>query len=323
MFPRGKKAARPLPPKAIRFGDVFHSEKMPTPPLAFGHYNLMADEPWHMLGNDAFSNCVFVSAAHDLYLWSLIGGRPRIRITTLDTLSDYNAVTGFKMDDPSTDRGTDMGDAAEYYRNVGIRDATNTRHRVDSYVALTPGDTSQLALATYLFGAVDIGLMLSDDADAQFDAGLPWTVTATQPSGGHCVSVVGRDADGFFLVVTWGRLHRVAPSFIAKFMDEGYAYLSDKIIGIKGLSLEAFDKPMLKRMLARVSQAPPVVTAPVSVLAHLDLDLGPVMPTQKQFDVAFKVLRADIDKSGYGFMMSDDKLRPFSDEIAIAVVGAA
>ena len=320
MYPRGKKAAKPLSPRAIRFADVFHSAKMPTPPTVFGHHDLMGKEPWHVLGNDTYGNCVLVSAAHDLYLWSLIGGRPRVRITTLDTLSDYHAITGFVLDDPATDQGTDMAEAAEYYRTVGIRDSSNNRHRIDSYVALTPGDTRQHALAAYLFGAVDIGLSISDEQDDQFDAGQPWTVTSTEPTGGHCVSVVGRDALGFFLVVTWGKLQRVAPSFIEKYMDEGYAYLSDAIIGLKGLSLEAFDKPMLKRMLARVSASPVQATAPAAAVA---LDLGPATPTREQFAVAFKVLRADIDKSGYGFMMSDAKLKPFSDEITIAVVGAA
>lgn len=76
----------------------------------------------------------------------------RARITTRDTLSDYADQAGFRADLPHTDQGTDMAAAAEYHRKVGIRDATNTRRRVQSYVYLTPGNIWQLALATHLFG---------------------------------------------------------------------------------------------------------------------------------------------------------------------------
>lgn len=319
LYHLGKQPARPLPPKAIKFADVFHSEKMPVPPMVFGHHALV--EKWYGLGNDTWGNCVWVAKAHMHMLWSLMGGYPRDRFTILDTLSDYHDQAGFVIDDPSTDQGTDLQAAAEYHRKIGVRDATNTRRRVDSYVALTPGDTEQLALAVHIFGAVEIGLALSNDAEVQFERGQPWHETNSEPIGGHCVTIVGRDADGFFLCVTWGRLHRISPTFIETYMDEGYAYLNDEILNQQGLSREAYDKPALARMLAGISK-------PVNRTAAHALALSPEAmdnagyPTQAQFDVAFKILRAAIDRSGYGFMLSDKKLKPFADEIAIGVVGA-
>ena len=114
-YKTGKLPAEPIGTK-IRFGDIFVN--LPRPPMVFGHQDLMGSEPWHMLGNDEVGNCVFAAAAHDLYLWSLIGHGPRVRITTLDTFSDYHAVTGFIPGYPSTDRGTKMADAVEYYRSA-------------------------------------------------------------------------------------------------------------------------------------------------------------------------------------------------------------
>lgn len=119
LYKRGKKPATLLSPKAIQFSDVFNAIELPTPPDAFGHRALMKSEPWHMLRNDEYGNCVWAAKAHMHYLWSPIGGRPRVRITTRDTLSDYADQAGFRADLPHTD----MAAAAEYHRKVGIRDA--------------------------------------------------------------------------------------------------------------------------------------------------------------------------------------------------------
>lgn len=40
-------------------------------------------------------------------------------------------------------------------------------------------------------------------------------------------------------------------------------------------------------------------------------------------DAAFKVARAEIDNAGYGFLVSDDKVRMFADPVAEAAVKAA
>ena len=336
-YQRGKKAAQPLPAKAFLFSEIFHAKapSMPVPPAVFGHQALV--EAWHMLGNDEFGNCVWAAKAHMHMLWSLLGSNVRDRFTTFDVLSDYGAQTGFKATDPSTDQGTDMQAAAEYHRLIGVRDATNTRRKVTAYVALEPRNNDQLALATYLFGAVEIGVMLPADCDDLFDQGKVWTVTKSKPTGGHTVCIVGRDADGNFLAVTWGKLQRIAPAFLHAYMDEGYAYLNDEILNLKGLSVLAYDKPTLARMLSHVSTSTAVHTdSPVSadeveadapealatILSPTPTPVKPAVPTQAQYDIAFKILRADVDKSGYGWMMADATLRTYTDAVTLGIVRA-
>ena len=45
-------------------------------------------------------------------------------------------------------------------------------------------------------------------------------------------------------------------------------------------------------------------------------------PTDEQFEAAFKLMGEFLDNSGYSWAISKDKLKPFADQIAIAVVAA-
>lgn len=330
MYPLGKKAAGPLSKKAIMFSDVFDATKMPAPPMEFGKQGLI--KSWFTYGNDEYGDCVWAAKAHMHMLWPLLGGYKRNYFWTNNVLSDYSACTGFKADDPNSDQGTDMKTAAEYHRKTGVRDSHGNRHRVSAYVNMIPGNIDQLAMATYVFGAVELGVLMTADNMKQFDKGEPWTVTADHPIGGHCIPVFGRDADGNFLCVSWGKVARLSPAFIEKYMDEGIAYLDTQILDQAGLSQSAYNKATLLKMLAKVSPQP-VVKTPEQIAAAEGLDnevirYGMVsaedkaFPTDEQFEISFKLLRGLLDQSGYGWALSNEKLRPYSDQIAIGVVSA-
>ena len=325
MYALGKKAASPLNKKAIMFDQVFDTSKIPTPPIVFGNQALV--KTWYTYGNDEWGDCVWAAKAHMHMLWSLMGGHPRDRFTTFDVLSDYAAQTGFNASDPNSDQGTDMKAAAEYHRKIGVRDATNHRRQVTSYVNLQPGSVGQLAVATYIFGAVEIGVMITEDNMKQFDQGKPWTVTKADPVGGHCIPVFGRDVDGNFICVTWGRIQKITPAFIKKYMDEGIAYLNEEILNKLGLSDEAYDKATLQKMLAQVS-ALRVAEVETEEVVRYGFAAMPEagtnkFPSDEQFNTAFKILRTAIDKSGYGWALSDANLKIYSDEVAFGVVNAA
>lgn len=251
MLKLGKKPARPGAVQ-FRFGAFFNAEKLPTPPMAFGHvYGSEQQLPWGMLANDQWADCVFAGAAHETMIWT----NEAHGLAAFDdacVLSDYAAVTGFDPDDPSTDQGTDMQQAASYRRKTGILDAGGRRHKIDSYVGLIPGDANQLALAAYLLGAVGVGLRFPDSAMSQFEAREPWTIVDQQtPAGGHYVPCVGRNSHGHFLVITWGRLQAMTPEFYARYCDETVAYLSIEALS-KNLSPEGFDAAQLSAALRSI-----------------------------------------------------------------------
>jgi hypothetical protein len=313
----GKKPASPLKKKAIRFSDIFNLAKLPTPPQEFGHSELIKN--WGMLGNDEFGCCVWASKAHCHMLWSRMGQHVLDQFTTFNVLSDYAAQTGFSASDPESDQGTDMKEAAEYHRKIGVLDRAKVRRRVSSYINNALGNIEQIAVCAYIFGAVEIGVILSKENMDQFDNEQVWTVTGT-PVGGHCVPIVGRDGNGDFIAISWGRTFRMSPAFIQTQMDEGITYLSDQTINRMGKS-GGFDRATLDQMLAKISPQIFAVEQPAEESIRYGL-MAARQPNKAQYDTAFKLLRKGVDSTGYGFMIADPALRVFSQQIAEGVVAA-
>jgi hypothetical protein len=246
----GKLPARP---DAVRFkfGAIFNAAALPAPPSRFGHYNLPI--AWQEFANDQYSDCVFAGAAHEHMVWLNECGKA-VSFTDQAVLSDYTAVTGFDPAKPATDQGTDMSAAASYRRKTGIADASGARHKVDSYVALRPGDFDQLMLATYLTGACGVGIRVPATADAQFDAQSPWDAAAdSEIVGGHYIPCIGRNSAGNLLCVTWGRLHAMTPKFYETFCDEAICYIDLEAMGAKGLTPEGYNATQLQQDLAALT----------------------------------------------------------------------
>ena len=182
---------------------------------------------WGMLGNDQYGDCVFAGAGHETMFWN-DEAKSSLDFTDGSILSDYSAVTGFSPTNPDSDQGTDMQVAASYRRKTGIVDAHGKRHMITAYLALHPGDVTQLKQAIYLFGAVGIGIEFPSTAMAQFNAGKPWTIQPkAQIEGGHYVSAVGYSKTHVY-IVTWGKVQRMSWAFFKKYCDEAVAYLSEE-----------------------------------------------------------------------------------------------
>lgn len=224
MLKLGKLPARPGAVQ-FQFSTYFRAGKLPTPPAIFGDFYKIA--AWGMLANDSVGDCVLAGGAHETMLFRAEGAEAPAIFRDSDVLSDYTAITGYDPSDPSTDQGTDMEAAAAYRRKTGLIDSQGHRHTVDAYVALHPGNLDMLANAVYLLGAAGVGIQFPGSAMDQFNAGQPWDVVpGAEVDGGHYVPCVGRNGQGNFLVVTWGKLQEVTPKFFATYMDEGVAYVS-------------------------------------------------------------------------------------------------
>ncbi|MBO0878932.1 MAG: hypothetical protein J2P17_00800 [Mycobacterium sp.] len=215
---------------------------LPKIPPVFGHQSTVSQ--WGMYGNDQYGDCVWAGAGHEHLLWNAANNRT-IAFTDDNILSAYSAVTGFNPDDPSTDQGTDMLTAAKYRQQTGLTDAAGNMHKIGAYLALKPGDINELAAASYLFGAVGIGIVVTDRAMEQFQNGQPWKpVWCAHVEGGHYVPVVGRNADGNFVAVTWGALQELTPKYYVKQSDEVIAYVSQDYL-TADKSPEGFDQAAL------------------------------------------------------------------------------
>lgn len=234
VLPRGKKPARPGA-VALRFGDYFNSIAIPVPAVI--------DPPnvrdWRMLGNDTLADCVQAGAAHETMAFVTAAGRGTPLFTNRCVLADYAAVN---PDDPTYMGGTDVQQFMSYRRKTGIIDGSGMRHLIDVYAALEAGNIDQLALAVHLFGAVGVGVRLPDTADDQFRRNEVWDVKPNAPPGmGHYISLVGLNADGNLIFVSWGRLQCATPAWVREYMDEGVAVFSRERLNDKGLSPEGYD----------------------------------------------------------------------------------
>jgi hypothetical protein len=204
-----------------------------------------------MLANDRYGCCVFAGAAHETMLLAKEAGRA-VAFSDACVLSDYSALTGFDADDPSTDQGTDMQQAAAYRRTTGVLDAAGARHVIAAYLALEPGRVDHLLLAAYLFSVVGIGLVLPSSAIDQSKRGETWDLVNGSPSaGGHYVPLVGRLASGMLVAVSWGRAQLMTARFFQAFCDEAIAYVSTEDL-IDQRSPEGFSYSDLIRDLAEL-----------------------------------------------------------------------
>jgi hypothetical protein len=163
------------------FDTYFSASDLPMPPLMFGKPWLVNE--WNIFSNDKVGDCVLAGAAHETILWRAEAGTP-VEFTDASVLSDYSAVTGYDPANPDSDQGTDMQVAASYRLKTGVSDKDGTRHKIDAYVALSPGNLDQVALAAFLFGAVGVGIQFPSSAFDQFDHGEPWDPVA----GSHIIN---------------------------------------------------------------------------------------------------------------------------------------
>jgi len=243
----GKKPARhgAVKFKLSRYADAI---VLPQAPATFGHDGLIGAKNWLMLGNDVYGDCVWAGAAHETMMLEREAGNV-VTFAEAGVLHDYAAVTGFDPAKPQTDQGTDMQAAADYRRKTGILDAGGKRHIIAAYLALDPGNLTHLYQATYLFGAVGIGLELPESVFDQANSGKPWDVVPqSRNAGGHYVPLVGRSVDGLH-VVTWGALQVMTEAFLKTYCDEAFAYVSQDCL-VAQKSPEGFDYAALLRDLA-------------------------------------------------------------------------
>lgn len=226
---------------------------LPKPPNVFGHDRLV--ETWGMLGNDRYGDCVWAGAAHEHMLWNIAAGRLITPFREQDVLSDYAALTGFNPRDPNSDQGTDMRQACGYRRSRGIVDATGTRHKIGAYIALDAGDIEQLKIATYLFGAVGVGIQFPSTAMDEFDEGGTWSYHRNaQIEGGHYIPVVAW-RHGHPICITWGREQPMSKAFFENYCDEAFVMVATDQLDKTGRTPEGFNVDQLNADLTAVTSA--------------------------------------------------------------------
>lgn len=245
----GKKPARKYSVQ-FRLGDYI--QDVVTIPKVFGFVLPTVD--WGLLGNYECGDCVVAGAAHETMLWSRSAGKGLTRFDDTGVIRQYRIASGWNgiSNDP-TDVGLDMQEFASHRRKFGILDADGEIHKIKAYAAVS--GVNELIQATYIFGAVGVGLMMPESTFDQFDAQRPWDiVSGSRVVGGHYVPCVGRNSKGHLLFITWGRLQAATPNFVARYMDEAIAYVSPDFITARGLSPRLVNQAKLEADLAALAK---------------------------------------------------------------------
>ncbi len=259
----GKQPPKPKP-KDLQWSSLAARVQMPSVPARFGHANLFQD--WWMLGNgpddsvkpgfQGAGDCVWAGAAHEHRLINKLVHKVDVQFTGADVISDYAAVTGYDPDDPSTDNGTDVHEALDYRRKIGIRDAKGVRHKIGAYVAIDPNNWDHLRQAAFIFGAVGIGFEFPNSAWDQFDHGRPWDVVPNDGGndGGHYVPIMGAPSADKVGVVSWGKRQEMTRAFYEKYNDETWVYITPEELNEKGTGLHGFDMTKLNQFLSALKK---------------------------------------------------------------------
>lgn len=246
----GKRPANPETAPKLKFRNYIDQAKLPPLPTgAFGHQALV--KSFGMLANDRLGCCVISGAGHEVMLWNAEAATP-VSITDASTIKNYELFTGYNPSDPDSDQGTDMSAAAARRRKTGLVDATGKYHKIGAYVALTPGDWTELRYATYLLDGVGIGINFDERWMTAFNQHKPWDVLKHPKwAGGHYVTAVG--FDGLDIeVVTWGALQKITQGGYKMANDETFAYISAEKLK-NGKSLEGFDLAALTADLTAIT----------------------------------------------------------------------
>jgi hypothetical protein len=258
--------------KDLRYADIRPVDLiLPTLPTTWGHGMDFGNKGWLMLGNGpddtvfpgfgGAGDCAWAGPGHETMQTQHEAGAPVSTFsgkTIIDQYAAYIAsVNNGQAYDPHTganDMGSNVRDVLDWRRTKGLLDDSGTAHKIGAYVSLETGNWSVLREASYIFESVGIGIQFPNSAMAQFDASQIWSVVpGATVEGGHYVPVVGHPYPGLWTVITWGQRQIATWSFLAKYCDEVWAYLStERYNKVTGQTAEGYKDMDLTKFLTLV-----------------------------------------------------------------------
>jgi hypothetical protein len=228
----GKLPAQPARPR-LELRPALEPLGLAAPPQQVDYYSEISSIG--MLANDDLGDCVPAGMGHVVEQDTEYTTGTEQVVTDAATITVYEQVAGYNPNDPNSDQGTVVQDALDYWRKTGVFPTADGKlHRLAAFAAVKLTDWTEIELATSIFGQVIIGFNFPDSAMDQFNAGQPWTVVKGSPlDGGHCVVLVGYDADWLY-VLTWGAVQKMARAFWTAYVDEAWVCITQETINAQG-----------------------------------------------------------------------------------------
>lgn len=229
----------------------------PAPPKA----DWLSKVPsWTMAANDRVGDCVFAAASHMIRAFNLYSTGKDVVLSDDQVLAAYSAVTGYNPADPSTDQGTVIQDALNYWRKTGI-----AGHKIVAFAQVDHTNPAEVDAAVNLFGALMVGVNFPASAMQQFNNHQPWTVANPDGGnlGGHAVHLgyydtTAKDTE----VVTWGAVQKVDDAWWAKYVEELWVVLTPEWADANSKDPQGLDLHSLGEDFAQLTGQPNPFPAP-------------------------------------------------------------
>lgn len=254
-FRAGRLPAQPARPH-LRLGS--YTGALPAPPASADRLSRVSS--WPMYGNDVAGDCTFAEVGHAVQSFTTYGQGVTVTVTDQDVLGGYEALTGYRPGEPSTDRGAYIQDVLGYWRKTGIGG-----HRIVAYAAVDVADLTAVRQAINLFGGLSIGMNVPASAVDQFHAGQTWDVVkGSRNEGGHCI-FAGAYGPGWLDGITWGRRQRMTEAFWRAYVDEAWAALTLDQLSAAGLDPQGLTLFQLGQDLAALTGGPNPIPQPTPI----------------------------------------------------------
>lgn len=202
-------------------GDLaaYTTSKLPAPPGSVAVPN--ANYP--MDGNDQYGDCTIAGVAHLIAAWDLEVNQPDPIPDAQAVVATYEQLTG------GPDTGLNENFVLSHWRQDGLFGNT-----IDAYAPLDQKDIVALHQAIAFYGAAYLGIACPQSAQEQFENNQPWIYVPGSPiEGGHCIVALGYTQTAL-LCATWGGVAEVTYPFLAHYLDEAWAVISEEFVQAKG-----------------------------------------------------------------------------------------
>lgn len=235
----GKHPAKPDPRVPMMVSLVGESDPM-APPEEQNWYSSIA--AWPMDDNDTVGDCTSAGVAHAIQQWTLYG-------QNMSVIMQASAVLAlFQLTKAPGGDGAYLIDVMKFWMQKGVQTGYGL-HKITGFAAIDPSNAAHVKCGIAWFGNVVVGLGLPLSAQTQ-DV---WIVVSGAASGvgswgGHCVLLVGYDANWIYFV-SWGRVMKMNWEFFDAYCDEAYVAITPDFAKPPGVAPSGFSLDVLRQRM--------------------------------------------------------------------------
>lgn len=204
-------------PKTLKFKSYLSS--LPPTPTAIDWSGKVSN--WGLLGNDQWGDCTCAAAMHLEMLWSSQAGTTVLQPNTQETLAAYTSITGFNPADPNSDQGANEETVLQWW----YKNSFGVGKPILGFMSIDPTNLSHIKSAIQIFGGVYAGIQVPNNAQDQFQQGLPWSGPANGIEGGHAIPLVAYDPT-YVTCITWGAKQKMDYTWLGQNLEECYVVVS-------------------------------------------------------------------------------------------------